>query len=298
MIKNFRHLFPLLTLLFGLASCAGIKPDLKRLYEVSSGDRFQNPVVLIHGFLGSKLIVKDTEEELWPGRIRKLLFGNYQDLAFKIDSLTLDPVVEPCVAYSLFDEAFGVKFYSRLLETLEEAGNYQPGAQQGPGSRRYYVFLYDWRLDLVETAANLDAFIENIRSEFGDPNLKVDIVAHSMGALITRYYLKYGATDVLHGTEFRPTGEGAAKVRKVVLSGAPNLGTITALQMFMKGYEFGPLMVPPEIFITFPSMYQVLPHPDRDWMIDIDGRKLERNLYDIDTWKPYQWLVFNPGFQK
>ncbi|MDZ7826880.1 MAG: hypothetical protein U5R48_13775 [Gammaproteobacteria bacterium] len=40
---------------------------------------------------------------------------------------------------------------------------------------------YDWRRDLQQTAADLDRFIEGIRAARGDPDLRVDVVAHSMG---------------------------------------------------------------------------------------------------------------------
>ncbi|MDQ6957574.1 MAG: hypothetical protein Q9M24_00510 [Mariprofundaceae bacterium] len=34
---------------------AGEQPDLKRLYEVSASERFQNPVIVIHGVFGARI---------------------------------------------------------------------------------------------------------------------------------------------------------------------------------------------------------------------------------------------------
>ena len=80
----------------------------------------------------------------------------------------------------------------------------QPGQPVGTRQRRYYIFPYDWRQDNVVIARKLDALIEQLRRDYGDPQLKVDLVAHSMGGLIARYYLQYGTTDVLDGNEFQP----------------------------------------------------------------------------------------------
>lgn len=55
-----------------LSACAATsnRPDLKRLYAVGSADRGQNPntdpLILIHGILGSKLRTSDGED-IWPG---------------------------------------------------------------------------------------------------------------------------------------------------------------------------------------------------------------------------------------
>jgi len=54
----------------------------------------------------------------------------------------------------------------------------------------------------VATAGELDKFIARIREDYGDPDLKVDIVAHSMGGMITRYFVRYGTLDVLDDNEF------------------------------------------------------------------------------------------------
>ena len=115
-----------------------------------------------------------------------------------------------------------------------------------------------------------------------------------------RYYVRYGGNDVLDQTSFRPNYHGAAKIRKVVLFGAPNLGSVSALQNFMKGYKipvgFG--TIPVEVLATMPSAYQLLPHPDRDWMITPEGKKFTRDLYSAEIWREYRWSIFDPVVRK
>ena len=71
------------------------------------------------------------------------------------------------------------------------------------------MFEYDWRQDNVVSARKLHHYLDQIREDHGDPTLKFDAVAHSMGGLITRYFARYGSEDVLDDNEFPVTGEGS-----------------------------------------------------------------------------------------
>jgi pimeloyl-ACP methyl ester carboxylesterase len=289
----------LIGLLLPVSGCGTTpkQPDLKRLYVVSASQRFQNPVVLIPGSLASRLRTTADKQEIWPGPLTNFIVDRSETIALEIDGETLEPAKGQVEPYALMDGYAGRHYYSQIQEALEHAGGYALGdlrEQNSKVDRRYYLFLYDWRQDVVETAAELDRFIEQIRRNYGDPNLKVDIVAHSMGGLIARYYLRYGGEDVLDADVFRLSHAGAGKVRKVVLIGTPNWGSISGLQMFMGGYRLGLVKFQPELLATMPAAYELLPHPDRDWMITSKGDKWERDLYDVDTWRIYQWSIFDP----
>ncbi|MDQ6982448.1 MAG: hypothetical protein Q9M08_05510 [Mariprofundus sp.] len=284
-----------------LASCttpAALKqPDLKRLYEISSSDRFQAPVIVIHGVLGAKIRSFPDRQEVWPGSIGQLLFGDYDGLRLNIESDILEPDFSNSEAYALFDEVGGNDYYGRIVRTLSEAGGYKlssPGLANPQHDARVYVFVYDWRQDLTKSAAQLEQFIDKVRLDYGMPQMKVDIVAHSMGSLITRYFLRYGSADVLADTQFQPDSSGTSRVRKVVLVGAPNLGSVSGLQQFLMGFKVGSGHISPEVLATMPSSYQLLPHPDRDWMVTPDGSKDRRNLYEMETWRSFQWSIFDP----
>lgn len=160
------------------------------------------------------------------------------------------------------------------------------------------MFVYDWRQDNVVTAAKLDRLIEQIRIDYRDPNLKVELIAHSMGGLIARYYLRYGTVDVLNDNEFPVNNHGASRVRKVILMGGPNLGSVLTIHEFIKGFQVGLKRVPTEVLATMPSAYQLLPHPINTWMITPSGNGLERDLFDVELWSRFEWSIFNKEVER
>ncbi len=185
----------LLITLLSACSVFDSKPDLKRLYEVTGSNRFQNPVVIIHGAFGSRLRTIPDHQEIWPGRISSFFFGRHEALALPINEVSLEADFNGSEAYALFDHAAGVDFFGKILKVLNEAGGYtlaQPGRKRQANEKLYYTFVYDWRNEIPVSATLLGALIEQIRRDYERPDLKVDIVAHSLGALIARYYIRYG----------------------------------------------------------------------------------------------------------
>ena len=273
-----------------LSGCAHTQPDLHALYSRTGPDRV--PVVVVHGILGARLSTAAGDER-WPGGVFRLLFHDYDDLALPFDVETGKPGTDDLRPSALFDGAAGQDFYGQLIETLSGPGGYRI-RDGGPGSPpTLYVFLYDWRRDNAESAARLDELVDRIRREHGDPALRVDIVAHSMGGLLVHYFVRFGAEDVLDLERPVVTFAGGAKVRKVILVGSPMRGSISGLQLAIMGAPIGFGTVPPEIGATWPSVYQLLPDPAWDWMVDPGGRRLDRDLYDLETWRSYDWVVFD-----
>lgn len=289
-------------LLLVLMGCGSPRPDLQRLYAFQSEDRaLATPVIVIPGILGSRLRDRSTLEDAWPPvTIWSLLFNRQSQLALKFDPRTLEVLPDNVEAYDLFEGALGQDFYGEILRTLADSGGYvrgTPGVAGDPHQRRYYVFAYDWRQDNVVTARKLDALIEQLRKDYGDPALKVDVVAHSMGGLITRYFLRYGTEDVLDSNDFPVNLRGAAKLHTVVLLGTPNLGSVTSVHRMQEGWTLGLRRISAETLATLPSLYQLFPHPLKDWLVTNKGVALDRDLFDVELWQDFQWSVFDPTME-
>jgi pimeloyl-ACP methyl ester carboxylesterase len=299
-----RYIFAALTLagVFFAGVYANSKifaPDLRRLYMESMVVTDQPPVIFIHGVLGSRLKDTQTKEDVWPGAISRLFSHDYSDAAYEIDPETLEPKPSNAVPYDIFDGAAGKDFYGKIVHTLSEIGGYKLskiGHKVNPTHKNYYVFLYDWRQDNVKSAADLADFIEQIRIDYNNPKLKVDIVAHSMGGLIARYYIRYGKQDVVNDNEFgqKITMYGAERVRRVILLGTPNLGSIRSLNLFITGLDIGVNQIATETLASMPSLYQLFPHSLNDWIVTSDGKPLDRDLFDVDIWRRFEWSIFDP----
>ena len=274
------------------------RPDLRRLYQASVGRAEAAPVILIPGVFGSRLRDRASGEEVWPGPWWRILFSSYPELALTIDPQTLLPSESPLEPFGVAEEALGRDFYRPIMDTLTRHGGYalaQPGTPAKKGERRYYVFAYDWRQDNVHSARALHRLIEQVQRDYGDPALRVDLVAHSMGGLIARYYLRFGTRDVLDGNPQQVAMDGAAHVRKLVLLGTPNLGSVSSLHAFLSGVPVGAGRIAPRTLATMPSGYQLFPHPLASWLVGIDGRPRDEDLFSVETWQRHRWSIHDPA---
>ncbi|PSR16855.1 lecithin--cholesterol acyltransferase [filamentous cyanobacterium CCP3] len=121
----------------------------------------------------------------------------------------------------------------------------------------FYEFPYDWRRDNRATARVLKTLIDKRlkcwREKSGAADAKVILMAHSMGGLVSRYYL-----EVLGGWQ---------DSRALFTFGTPFRGSLNAVNFLANGYK--------KLFLdlsaamrSFPSIYQLLPIYQA---INIDG---------------------------
>lgn len=289
-----------LLLLCACSSISSQRPNLEKLYAIQKGNPDQPPVILIHGITGSRLSDKISGAEIWPGPVKNILFSNYSYLLNKINPETLAINDSKYSVSGITDRAVGQDFYGKIQDTLIGSGGYHAATldQAANKQQSLYIFSYDWRQDNVESARQLHEFIQAVKVQHSKPNLKVDIVAHSMGGLIARYYIRYGTVDVLNDNDFPVSNLGANHVRKVILLGTPNFGAISTLEAMHSGEKIGFKRMPPETLISFPSMYQLLPHALNDWVINLDGSKIELDIFDINTWRDLKLSIYSPQLRR
>lgn len=297
-----------------LTSCSTLRPAHRLV--LAPGAAVSHPVVIIPGILGSKLEDARNGRVVW-GKLFDLRAltvheslvqpsaGGYDGVELPIASTDFrqdrDNLVPTTImdSFTIIPHIAEVKVYRRLLEALAVCG-YRPGAIQSCGrGANAAVFAYDWRRDIVETAQALATRIHEIQVNIGDPKTRVDIVAHSMGGLIAEYYLLYGGEDVLdHDPLPPPTYAGAANVRRLILLGSPNEGSLEALRELHEGYRVGLRRISNLATFTMPALYELLPDPAAVRRIDANGRTTNVDLYDSATWQIYGLGAFSPGSRR
>ncbi len=271
------------------------------------------PVIVIPGLLGSELVNKDTDETVWfdLGRSKDddLRLPISPNIAANRDKLVPRDILRNIKYLKFLPET---EIYQKAAASLEIPGDYTEGKWDAPGENgyedTYYVFPYDWRRDNVENARLLIQRIDALKRKFNRPNLKFNIIAHSMGGLIARYAAMYGDADLPSGTRrIVPTWAGASRINKIFLVGTPNEGSITSLDALINGYAIGPrgINIP---FVqdltrfdmfTIPALFELLPHGGTVRAFDENLKPLKIDIYNPATWEKYGWTAYtDPKFSK
>ena len=292
-------------------------PDLARIFERAKGRKGKPPVVVIPGILGSRLRNPATGEIVWPSAIRSdtdgLSLPMTPDLARNRDSLVADEIVTSARLFPKLERISPeVYVYRELLRALKDFAGYREGSWDAPApgdfEDTYYVFPYDWRRDNVESAGLLVGRLEELKRKLGKPDLRFNVVAHSMGGLVAHYAARYGASDLPpDGAQPQPTWAGASHVAKIFMIGTPNEGSAEAFVTLQEGYSITEGLrrrvrllnkLGREDAVSIPSVYQLLPHAESARFLDEDLRELKVDLYDPNVWREYGWSpIFQPDFR-
>ncbi len=205
----------------------------------------RTPVVLIPGITGSYLFKQYGDNlEIWPdipNLILSITDSFLNDLDFNINGI--EKSIFPIIVGDIIREAGGKDIFDGLIDEFTSNGYIE--------NTDLFVFPYDWRKSNIENAILLKNKIDTVLEQTGD--LKVDIVAHSMGGLLAKKYI---------------ADEGGNKINKLVFLGTPHLGAPKAFKALMYGDDMGIKVGPVHIFSTIrekfisqnmPSIYELLP---------------------------------------
>lgn len=321
-----------LAMMAALVGCARMNgPDLALVYDAAAQHHGidRNPIIVIPGLLGSALVEESTGRTVWgafepasadpgdPEGARALALPIRADvpLAEARDEVVPAGVLER-LRIRLLGIPLEVQAYAGVLRTLG-AGGYRDEAlglagQVDYGDDHYtcFQFSYDWRRDNVESARRLHAFMiekrEEVRGAHADvlgahvapADIRFDIVAHSMGALVVRYFLMYGDQPLPEdGSLPELTWAGAEMVGRVVYVGPPNAGSAQALRQLVEGRKMAPLLpyYPAALLGSFPSAYQLLPRPRHGAVVwDGDPDRHVTRLTDATLWDELGWGLASP----
>jgi pimeloyl-ACP methyl ester carboxylesterase len=316
-----------LLLLLGTSCTTSVarQPDLGGLYDRAAKwrDDERNPVIVIPGVLGTTLVAPNTGEIVWGA-----FLGNYADprtsegarrvalpmqpgvpLRELVDDAETAGVLES-VTVSVLGLPVEQEAYVGILRSLGVGGYRDPSFAQtidyGDDHFTCFQFDYDWRRDNIENAQRLHTFIQEKKAYVAaelekrtgtkNPNVRFDIVAHSMGGLLARYYLRYGDADLPEDGSAPPvTWAGAKDVERLVLVGTPNAGSLGALRDLTRGTQLSFILprYPPAVVGTMPAIYQLLPRSRHRAVYDSKGTPVD--LLDPKEWERLNLGLANPS---
>jgi pimeloyl-ACP methyl ester carboxylesterase len=195
-------------------------------------------------------------------------------------------------ADAMMPRLFGFTEYYDLLEMLDLVG-FRPAGNGTAPKAAHHIFSYDWRRDLVESARRLHDRLEELAAA-GDGDGRVNLVGHSMGGLVARYYLRYGTAEPSPGQPV--TWAGARRIRNLILVGVPNSGSLPALEGLLYGnrvgFSYTTLAAP--VIARMPSVYQLVPPAGTTSLIDQSLAPVDLDLHDVACWKRFGWGPFGP----
>lgn len=283
-------------------------PDLENIFAAARTRTGKRPVIVIPGILGSELINSKTGDTVWPSAFRTAddVLPISPNLEANRDDLVPGKILETVRLARILPELY---VYRDLLEALRHYAGYREGSWENPGADgdrdTFYVFSYDWRRDNVANARELIRRVEQLKQRLQRPDLKFNVIAHSMGGLIARYAAMYGDADLpSDNVAIQPTWQGAAHISKIVMIGTPNEGSSDAFATLVEGYSITeglrrrvPLLnkLTAEDAAHTPSVFQLMPHRQAAKFLDENLQPLQIDLYDPEMWKRYGWgAIYSP----
>ena len=222
-------------------------------------------VIIVPGIMGSQLY--QGHDLIWPGSPAELLFP-YSKMKDLLDpDLQVGDIIRSVAISNQYDS---------LVEALKLCG-----FNEGGKLATLMVCPYDWRKDNRLAAARLADKIKALRDAHGQ-GLMINIVAHSMGGLVSRYFLESGDYS-------EANCRGFANVRRLVTIGTPHRGAPLALcaalgqikRLFLNASQVKQIADKPE----FPALYQLMPPASEPvvWNTDPEARLDPANPYQANT---------------
>ncbi|WPB76335.1 alpha/beta fold hydrolase [Archangium violaceum] len=235
--------------------------------------------ILVPGYRGSFLVTEGPEPERAWLTVGQALSRGERTLALPF------PGQRPVPSYGPLRPDGPMTRLSAFFMSVDAYRSFMEfGKEHLPG---FVPFSYDWRKDIREGAGALCERIEQLVAEGGGKR-KVNIVAHSMGGLVTMHCLLHGGARAGE----RPW-VGAGHVKRVVIIGTPFTGGPGLFDDLQVGTETlrNRALLAPEALFTFASAFQLL-STRSDFFVDAEGRPVELDAFDAAVWLKQGWGPF------
>lgn len=213
-------------------------------------------IILLPGIMGS--VLRKDGRDVWALSGSTLLTGlktlgrSVTDLTLTADSEDAESLGDGIVANRIFPDVhllpglWKIDGYSSLAKAIRTEFDVTPGLN-------YFEFPYDWRRDNRAAAHRLSrlapVWLKEWRERSGNKSARLILAAHSMGGLVSRYYL-----EALGGWRI---------TRMLITFGTPYRGSLNALNFLANGFRksIGPLTLVDlsSLVRSFTSVYQLLP---------------------------------------
>jgi hypothetical protein len=243
-------------------------------------------LIFVPGYYGSTLIEENSNKEV---------FLNLKSIFFNRYSLRLDPDLKsrnPLKVGGIFESlsvvpgVFSIDAYGEVVTLLKK--------QSKKNQLEFLTFPYDWRLDPITILRQFDQQLSNWNFDINQD--QITIVAHSMGAWLMSYWLRYGSQppetaeqDLLR----------LKKIKRVLLVAAPFRGTLTIFRNSFYGAPGLPndKYLGPDKISNFPSTYYLTPNEGK--FVNLKGEFVTIPLKDPDQWEINNWgaFQFSKGFK-
>ena len=211
-------------------------------------------IIVLPGITGS--VLQQNGKDVWAPSIRAITqfirsrLRSMEHLMLEHDDPVRDDIGDGVVATKIMDDIviipgfWRIDGYTGLRQRILDRFNVTHSKPNG----NYYEFPYDWRRDNRYSARRLERFaaekLQAWRAESGNDDARLILIGHSMGGLISRYYL-----EVLGGWQ---------NCRALYAIGSPHSGSVNALDALSNGISKLGIDVSP-ILRSYTSVYQLLP---------------------------------------
>jgi hypothetical protein len=219
--------------------------------------KLKDIIILLPGITGS--VLTKNGKVIWDASYKAILKAIinpsiFDELRLKNDDAEINDLGDGIRAthiandFHLLPGFCKIDGYTGLRQMISRNFEIIEGSHDILKPANYFEFPYDWRRDNRYSARKLKEFVEERltlwRKHTGLNNAKVILIGHSMGGLVSRYYL-----EVL---------EGWPKCKALITFGTPYRGSVNSVDALVNGVKKLHIDLT-EVMRTFTSVYQLLP---------------------------------------